>query len=372
MAAARQTPVTPRDEDAARPRACAAAPRVALSWNGLPQFAARLFRATIARLGEPCAVVGSPPEVPVAGMEEALGQPIHWIDAGRPASWRDLGLPVPAIFVQSGWSYPAFSALGREVKAAGGRVIGLSDANWRGDFRQRVLGRVGFRALHRRHFDAMLVPGLQGERLMRAFGMRPERVRHGMLGADPALFTPGPPLARRPKTFLFVGQFIRRKDVLGLSRAFLRFAPAHPDWTLRLCGSGVQRDEIPRHPRILVEDFVQPERLGRHFHDARFFVLPSRIEAWGVVVHEAALSGCGLLLSDTIGAADDFATPANAIRFPPGDEDALLAALEQAAARDDAWLAGAQAESLKRAAAFGPDRFAQEVAALAKTFETES
>ena len=109
---------------------------IAFSWNGLPQYAARLIRAAIDRLGEPCVVVGSRPSVPVEGMERVLGQPVHWVDATRPVAWGDLGVAVPGIFVQSGWSYPAFSALGREVKAAGGQIIGLSDANWRGDFRQ--------------------------------------------------------------------------------------------------------------------------------------------------------------------------------------------------------------------------------------------
>jgi hypothetical protein len=49
-------------------------PRLAISWNGLPQYAARLIRAAIERWGAPVDVIGSRPTVPVAGMEEALGQ----------------------------------------------------------------------------------------------------------------------------------------------------------------------------------------------------------------------------------------------------------------------------------------------------------
>lgn len=140
-------------------------PKIALPWNGMPQYAARLIRAAIDRLGEDCIVVSSKPGVPVNGMEEALGQPVHWVDATRSVSWDNLGLDVPSIFVQSGWSFPAFLALGREVKAIGEQVIGLSDANWRGDFRQLALGPPAFCARHRRHFDAMIVAGRQGERM---------------------------------------------------------------------------------------------------------------------------------------------------------------------------------------------------------------
>ena len=93
---------------------------IAFSWNGLPQYAARLLRGALDDLGEACAIVGSKPTVPVEGMEHALGQPVHWVDAAKTVSWHALGLQVPRLFFQSGWSYPAFSALGAEVKQLGG------------------------------------------------------------------------------------------------------------------------------------------------------------------------------------------------------------------------------------------------------------
>ena len=337
---------------------------IGLSWYGLPQYAARLFCRTIELLGEPCVVVGSRPFVPVEGMDRVLGVPIHWVDGERPVRWRDIGLDVPRIFVQSGWAYPSFSALGNEVKAAGGKVIGLSDANWRGDLRQLVLGPLAFRLKHRTHFDAMLVPGREGVRLMRWFGIPAKRTRVGMYGADPALFGGGPPLATRPKTFLFVGQFIARKDVLGLADAFLEFAKDRPDWSLHLVGGGEQQDSIPRDPRIRVEAFVQPEELARRFHTARFFVLPSVFEAWGLVAHEAALSGCGLVLSNCVGSAEDLCTPTNGVRFKAGRKDDLVRALTESAAFDETRLTAAEAESRRLAAQFGPDRFALEVSRL--------
>ncbi|MEQ1697200.1 MAG: glycosyltransferase family 4 protein [Hyphomicrobiaceae bacterium] len=347
------------------------APRVAISWNGLPQYAAREIRVAIDRIGRDCIVVGSKPAVPVEGMERVLGCPVHWVAADKPVTWASLGHAVPGIFVQSGWSYPAFSALGAEVKAKGGRVIGLSDANWRGNFRQVVLGPVAFRVRHKSYFDAMIVPGAQGARLMAWFGMPKAKVHTGMYGADPSLFRGGPPLAERPKTFLFVGQFIARKDVLGLARAFVRFSASHPEWSLRICGGGAQKALIPAHPKITVEDFVQPEQLAQRFFEARFFVLPSLVEAWGLVVHEAASAGCGLVLSDAIGSADDLSTTANAVRFKAGNEDDLLRALHDAAAFDSARLAAAEAVSRGLAADFGPERFGREVAGLVEHFTRE-
>lgn len=337
---------------------------VAFSWNGLPQYAAHLICAAIDRLGQECIVVGSRPTVPVEGMERVLGQKVFWVDSTKPVSWGDLDLEPPSIFFQSGWSYPAFGALGREAKAAGAKIIGLSDANWRGNFRQKVLGSVGFRLLHRAHFDAMLVPGEQGTRLMRHFGMPANRIRKGMYGADPNLFNGGAPLVERAKTFLYVGQFIERKNVLGLAEAFLRFSTHTPGWTLRIIGSGEQGRFLPSAANIVVEDFVQPEHLAERYRAARFFVLPSLVEAWGLVVHEAALCGCALILSDAIGSADDLADHSNSTRFVAGDLRALESALTQAALFDKKCLKIAEATSRRLAARFGPDRFAHEVVRL--------
>jgi glycosyltransferase involved in cell wall biosynthesis len=341
-----------------------ASPRIAFSWNGLPQYAARLIRAAIDAVGEPCAVIGSRPGVPVEGMEQVLAQPVHWVDAAQPVSWASLGLAPPKVYVQSGWSYPAFSALGKAARAAGAIIIGLSDANWRGDLRQLAMGPLGFRLLHKPHFDAFLTPGIQGARLLRYFGMAPDRIRTGMYGADRALFSPGPPLKTRPREILFVGQFIPRKDVTRLAEAFLRVQPRHPGWTLRLCGSGPLADAIARHPTIRVEPFVQPQDLAARFHGARFLALPSLVEAWGLVVHEATLCGCGLILSTAVGSRDDLASLRNAFSHRPGDGENLAAALSAAMSADDAWLDSAERESQARAAHFGPARFAREIATL--------
>lgn len=339
--------------------------RIAFSWNGLPQYAARLIRAAIEAMPEhDCNVIGTPPHVPIQGMEEALGRQIHWVPHGKPTSFEAIGLPIPDIFIQSGWGYPPLNSLGDQVKSASGKVIGISDANWRGDFRQMVLGPIAFRLNHRRRFDAMLVAGKEGRRLMRWFGFHNDQIAEGMYGADPALFSNGSPLAQRAKNFLFVGQFIARKDVTGLADAFVRFYATHPDWSLKVFGGGEQRDQIAQHPAIQIADFLQPEALKEEVRLARFFVLPSLSEAWGLVVHEAALSGCAMVLSDRIGSATDLSNDVNAVRFRAGDRDSLVEALTRAAAFDEAQLAAAQEESLRLGGNFGPDRFAREIGRL--------
>jgi glycosyltransferase involved in cell wall biosynthesis len=338
---------------------------IAFSWQGLPQYAARQLRSALAQLGQPCAVIGTHPAVPIQGMEAALGQPIHWVEASRSVRWADFGLATPTVFFQAGWSCPAFNALGDEVRAAGGKVCLLMDNDWRGDLRQ-WLGGLWFRLARKRKFAAVLVPGISGRRLARWYGFTDEEIAEGLYGADPAVFFDGQPLATRPKRILFVGQYIERKDCVGLAKAFASVAAQLPEWDLHLYGSGPLQDKIPPHPRIQVHGFVQPAELGALYRSARIFALPSHSEAWGLVVHEAALSGCQLLLSAAIGARHDFATQINAAEFPAGDRSALAQAILQLASSDDYTLGRAQTESRIRSATHGPAVFADRVAAIAK------
>lgn len=338
---------------------------IAFSWQGLPQYAARQLRAALDRLPSGAVVVGTKPSVPIQGMEAALGQPIHWVEPTAAITWAGLGQPVPRVFFQAGWSCPAFNALGDEVRAAGGKVCLLMDNDWRGDLRQR-LGGPWFRLTMKRKFAAVFVPGVSGRRLARWYGFAEDEIFEGLYGADPKVFFDGPPLAARPKRILFVGQYIERKDCVGLATAFASVAESLPEWELHLYGSGPLKDRLPAHARIRVHGFVQPEELGALYRSARIFALPSLSEAWGLVVHEAALSGCQLLLSGAIGARWDFAGRKNAEEFPAGDHVAMGRALLRLAAQADQALGHAQQESLGFAASHGPAVFADRVSAIVR------
>jgi glycosyltransferase involved in cell wall biosynthesis len=331
-------------------------------------YAARQLRAAIDKLGVECSVIGSKPAVPFTRMEDVLGMSVHWVDASKPTTWSILGLPIPDVYFQSGWNCPAFSSLGRQVKATRGVVVGMSDSNWRCNFRQIVLGPAWFRIAQSKHFDAVLVPGEQGKRLMEWYGVKPASIYQGMYGADPNLFQPGPQLTERKNEILFVGQYIIRKDVLGIARAFARIADRFPDWRLRLCGAGELHEMIPRHPQIIMEGFVQPDQLASRFQNARYLALPSLEESWGVVVHEAALCGCALILSDKVGSKDDLACPENSIIFKAGDEHAIRQALVTAIQADDRWLDKAYTTSIKLGARLGPERFTSEVLQIISKF----
>jgi glycosyltransferase involved in cell wall biosynthesis len=338
--------------------------RIVISWAGLPQYAARLLKAFLRDIEEEVVIIGTPPSVPVEGMEKALGQKILWIaNDVKKITWEELGLTVPEIFIQSGWWVQPFFRLASEVKKKGGKVIGLADNNFRGDIKQ-LLGVIKFRLSLRNHFDAMMVPGQEGVRLMKYFGMPEDRIRTGMYGADPDLFFSIVPLTRRPKTFLYAGQFIKRKRIQDLCNAFLRLKAQYPEWSLLLCGNGVLRSKIPDSPGIIVREFVQPEQIAEIYRSSRFFILPSVQENWGLVVHEAALSGCALLLSSAVGSAADLASGENSLIFKCNDENSIFEALKSAVQWDEFQYESASRSSIEQSRKFGPDIFSRSLKEL--------
>ena len=330
---------------------------IAIAWHGLPFYAARLIRRGIHRLGKKVTVIGTRPSVPIRGMEEALDQPVNWIDPDSNATWRALGLPVPRLFLETGWAIPAFNRLSSQVKATGGKVVALVDNSLRRDIRQAV-GSVVYRLAYSRRFDAVMVPGESGRALATKFGVPSDRIFQGMYGADPEVFFASKNASPRLNEFIFAGQFIKRKGVDLLVRAFARVKVAHPEYSLRMIGGGPLKDGFA-DPGVIVEDFLQPRELAERYRRARFFILPSRDEHWGLVVHEAALCGNVLLLSNHVGAAVDLLDDRNGFGFRANDIDAIERAMEKAILLGPAEYASMSRESVDKAAAFGPDRWAE-------------
>jgi len=333
--------------------------------SGFPDYTARLVRQLIQDFDGRVEVVATRPDVPVEGMEKSLGKSVHWITpADRGIKWDDLGLRPPDYLLLGGFFVPSFWALSQQVRQAGGHLFLASDNNWTGSFRQKFLDNIRHRLMLRRHFSGVMTAGRSGIKYSSAMGYPSERIVPGMYGADPALFFDGPPITERPKTFIYIGRLIRRKNVLGLARAFAKFHEVKSDWTLEMYGEGPDREEIPEHPAIKVHQFLQPKDVSEKLRNARCLVLPSRQEHWGVVVHEAALSGCALALSNSIGSLEDFATPGNAVTFPSNDEEKMAIALHRIAGfSEDQW-AIAQSISRERGTQFGPKRFSAELRQL--------
>jgi hypothetical protein len=331
---------------------------IAVAWNGLPAYGARLIRAAQDRVGT-FPVLGTRPSVPIDGMEAILGQSVHWLEEDSQPTWEELGLPVPQTYFQTGWGHPSLNALGEQVWRQGGQVVSMIDNPWKGTLRQYVGGLV-FRLRWRRRFSAVLVPGKRARQLSRYLGMPHDRIYEGMYGGDPAVFHSERPLQERSKRFLFVGQFIERKGVLELAEAFASMGANREGWQLTLVGSGPLKEQLRGYENIEVLPFAQPEAIAALMMDSRCLVLPSREEHWGLVVHEAALAGCLLALTKVVGAAPDLLNEGvNGVAISECQVDAIRKGLCEVASWNDERVASGQTESLKMATAFGPEPWAR-------------
>ena len=339
---------------------------ILITWWGLPQYAARAIGSFVRQCSEQVVVVSTLPAVPIRGMEEQIGGNVEWVTDEKSKSAQEgerllqrLG-EIPRVVVVCGWNLPMYMVIAKRVKKHGGKVIAVSDANYTFNFKQ-ILRAVRFRLFLRKRFDFFFVPGASGRRLMRFFGVSNDRIYEGLYAADKRLFHDIVPITNRTKKIIYVGQFIERKNVLRLVAAFIRSSLSLSGWELELNGSGPYGSLLRKYAAqgVTVNDFVQPEQLVRRYNDARCFVLPSIEEHWGVVVHEAALCGCYLLLSKGIGAAADFATEINANMFNPFCVNEICQSLRRMAELSDRELCDAEVESVRLGRKVDLERFVE-------------
>lgn len=334
--------------------------KLAVAWAGLPPYGLNNIRALVAHFGVMPIVIGTKPDVSYEAIQKVSGMPIHWINPSDSITWNRLGERIPDVFVVSGWATRPFNDLGREVRGNGGSVIAMVDNRWRGDLRQ-WLAPIIFNTRYRNWFKAAIVPGKSARRFVRHLGIPDDAIYDGLYGGNPDVFSPGLPLHERPKHFLFVGRFDDRKGLADLAAAWQIVKPQLPEWELHAVGEGRLRSTLESLPSVVIHPFKQLNDIADVYRDSRFLILPSLEDHWGVVVHEAARSGCGLLLSKNVGARDDLANAVNSFVFPARNPVALANAILRAAQLSEAQLRSVYHESLALSYRFGPRLFAHAV-----------
>jgi glycosyltransferase involved in cell wall biosynthesis len=132
-----------------------------------------------------------------------------------------------------------------------------------------------------------------------------------------------------PGYFLFVGRFTHVKGIDILLKAYQIYQKSFGgDWKLICVGNGDLGHLLESEPGIEVKDFANQQELAELCGRSGVFVLPSRHEPWGVVVHEFAAAGLPLLLSDKVGAMSSFFIEGfNGLSFTNNSIEALCEAM---------------------------------------------
>lgn len=189
-------------------------------------------------------------------------------------------------------------------------VILAMDNKWKGTLKQKFATLYSpFSIL--KCFRFAWVPGLAQKDYALKLGFLEKNIRIGFYAADVSFFNAQYVESLKvkkekfPHRFIYVGRYYDFKGVQELWTAFIRFKKKqNNDWELWCLGTG---DITPiEYPAIKHFGFVQPEEMTKLMKQCGVFILPSRVEPWGVVVHEFAAAGFPLLLSDQVGASEAF------------------------------------------------------------------
>ena len=206
-----------------------------------------------------------------------------------------------------GWSNAQYK---RIVKRSGVPAAIGFDNQWTGSLKQRI-GSIVFRLTLKRSLQKAFVPAGRQEKFARALGFTPAEIVRGIYCCDYSLFRQYYDRYRAakeiaaPHRFLFVGRFVSEKGFSTLCEAFAEWKQeTSSDWELWCVGKG---DIAPlSHPAIRYFDFLQPSEMDEVIAGTSVFVLPSRFEPWGVVVHEFAAAGYPVLCTTKVGATELF------------------------------------------------------------------
>jgi len=272
-------------------------------WYGFP-VCALLLKKVVDEFKENIIICGTKTETLYKGLEKILGHNIIWFNNPNDIWKRRKEFFDRNLIIHSGWSFPGwlkYDRLMRDHYKA--KIVVMADNRYRNNLRQKI-GSIWFRLVLKKYFDAVLVPGIEGKKLMKFLGMDESKIFTGLYGAYEGIYRETNPIEKRRQEFLFVGQLIKRKSIDILIKAFNKYKQKGGFWNLRIIGEGPLKN-ICQGEGIIHEKFLQPHIVAQRMNNARVLILPSRDDNWGTVVCEAAACGMHLITSKNVGASAD-------------------------------------------------------------------
>jgi glycosyltransferase involved in cell wall biosynthesis len=271
----------------------------------------------------------------------------------------------PSLIICSGWIDKEYVAVCRKYAGKIRTVLAL-DNKWTGSFKQQLASLAGrFSVI--RYFDMAWVPGMQQAKYARKLGFQEKDIHTGFYSCDHSYFAnlysemKGEKEKSFPHRFIFSGRYYDFKGVQELWKAFAELKSEFPnDWELWCMGTGTATPF--QHPAIKHFGFIQPRDISKFMKDTGVFVMPSRFEPWGVVLHEFTAAGFPVICSDQVGAKEAFLSEGkNGFSFPAGNKEILKSVMRKMITLPDKELNAMGAASSQLAKKITPSTWTQTV-----------
>ena len=347
--------------------------RIALLVNGMTGYLQAELEALHSLGHDLLVVTPGAPEVSVGAMIDTAFGDLGTARVARVHAWQTPPAPAalvalvsdfdPDAVLMTSWNFDrSYRAVMRALADRVVRVL-VMDNLWRATPRQ-WLGRATHRWYVDPVADAVMVPSERTEFYARRLGFGAADVIRGSVSADTRLFCSPPRVADElgsRRSFLSVGRLVDHKgtDVLAASYQAYRASVEAP-WDLEVVGIGPLERLLRGVPGVTLHGFLAPEEVAALMRRVGCFVLPSHIEPYGAVVHEAAASGLPLLCTEMAGAASGLVQDgANGWLVPSGDVTRWAEALTRMSALPGERLAEMSDVSRALATRLSPDGWAR-------------
>ena len=325
--------------------------------------------------------------------EERDGLPIttllpgsNWAEAGQRRLarlvWNKLNQLKPAaVLVPGYYTLPAISAM-LWARLHGKRAILMSEST-RGDHPRKRLTEAVKGAFLTRAFHAVITGGKRQAAYMKELGFCDANMAglYDVVGNE--YFAEQADYCRErtsreqwklpERYFVYVGRLAPEKNIGALIAAFAQYRRSGGLLSLVLVGDGPEASALRQQAVSLgVADHVvfaglkDTREIGPYYAFAEWFILPSWLDPWGLVVNEAMAAGLPVLVSDRCGCSDDLVEEGqNGFTFNPAQPDTLLRLLLRTSELSTARRHAMAQRSRDIIARYSPHLWAEEVIRIA-------
>ena len=248
----------------------------------------------------------------------------------------------PDAVLMHSWHFAPYREAVKALPAGTLRVLWMDNV-WR-NVPKQWLGRAAAPVWVRPLFDCVMVPSDRTEFFARRLGFGEADVIRGSLSADTTVFgsdvRDGTEIASH-RRFLACLRLVHHKgaDVLAEAYRLYRDACTSEPWSLQVAGLGEMAPAFDGIEGVEMLGFRQPSEVADLMRSSSALVVPSRIDPYGVVVHEGAVSGLPIISTYRVGAVPSFVQDGqNGWVVQSDDAPALATAMARTSALDAARL----------------------------------